>query len=201
MKKVKKYKISRRLQVPIFEKCQTQKFALREQGKQTKKGGRALSEYGKQLIEKQKIRYLYSITERNLKKYVDFANKTQSTKKNLPQNILAQALETRLDSVVYALGLALTRRMARQMVSHGHFCVNGKPCNIPSYQVSTTDVITIHPLSKNSTLIKQLLEQSKGPRASWVSFDKKNESGTIQTLPEGEIAIINFSSVLEYYSR
>ena len=121
-----KYKIARRLGPAVFEKTQTQKFALSEArhaaGKKRDKRSKALSDFGLQLIEKQRVRFSYGITERQLSNYVE---KAIETKGNPSENLFA-SLESRLDNVVYRMGIAHTRRLARQMVSHGHFVVYGK---------------------------------------------------------------------------
>ena len=119
-----KYKICKRLGGAVFEKCQTQKFTLAEARKKTTKsqGKRpnAMSDYKRQLLEKQKMRYTYGLSERQLSGYV-----AQSVEKSAhPGDALMLRLESRLDNVVYRLGLAKTRRLARQMVSHGHILVN-----------------------------------------------------------------------------
>src|SRR5262245_8692490 len=124
-----KYKIAKRLGAPVFEKTQTQKFALSEARKAKnvrKKRGGAASDYSKQLTEKQKMRYTYGITEKQLRRYVDEAAATG----HQPIALLIARLESRLDNVVYRLGLAPTRLGARQMVSHGHVTVNGRKLTI-----------------------------------------------------------------------
>ena len=200
MKKVKKYKISRRLQAPLFEKCQTQNFVLREQRRAPKKRRRMLSEYGRQLAEKQKVRYLYSISERVLKNYVKkaVANRASST-----EEVLAELLERRLDNVVYQLSLAPTRRMARQMVSHGHFTVNGRKVTTPSYQVRDTDVIGVREGSVQTTLFQVMLAPSSNlkPRVGWVSWDVKAKQGTIASKPTLGETVFSIPVILEYYSR
>ena len=201
MKKVKKYKISRRLQAPLFEKCQTQKFVLREQRRVAprKRRRRTTSDYGKQLAEKQKVRYLYSISERVLKNYVKKAEATQNT---ATESMLAQILERRIDNVVYQLGLAPTRRMARQMVSHGHFTVNGRKTTIPSYQVRDTDAIGVREGSTKTKLLQSILtDKSARPRVSWVAWDGKKREGSITGEPSIGESVFSLPAILEYYSR
>ena len=198
MKQVKKYKISRRLQAPVFEKCQTQKFVLREQNRAPKRRRGQLSSFGKQLIEKQKVRYLYNISERSLKNYVNTAVDSMGDS----VTTLAHQLEGRLDNVVYQLGLAPTRRMARQMVSHGHFTVNCRKMTIPSYQVRAKDEIGIRPQSVGTTLFTTILNSNDlKPRAEWVAWDGKKQVGTLTGMPAITDAIFSLPSVLEYYSR
>ena len=199
MKKVKKYKISRRLQAPVFEKCQAQKFVLREQRRVPKRRRRMVSEYGKQLAEKQKLRYTYSISERVLKNYVKkaVANRAVST-----EGLLAEILERRLDNVVYQLNLAPTRRMARQMVSHGHFMVNSRKVTISSYQVRDTDVIGVRAGSVQTKLFQAILANTKPkPRVAWVLWDTKVQQGTITGKPEFGETVFSLPAILEYYSR
>ena len=198
MKPVKKYKIARRLQAPLFEKTQSQKFALREQRKTPKRFGmRKVSDYGKHLIEKQKVRYLYGISEKVLKNYV-----TKSiTRPEDSETFLFSLLERRLDNLVYRIGLADTRRMARQIVSHGHITVNGRKTTIPSYQIRDTDVIGVREGSKNTNLFKEVLSNLKKSKTSWIEWNPKDQTASIKADVEGEDNILNLSSVFEYYSR
>ena len=199
MKKVKKHKISRRLQAPLFENCQTQKFALREQRRPQKRRRGSVSEYGKQLAEKQKVRYLYSISERVLKNYV---KKAVANQKTPTEEALAEVLERRLDNVVYQLNIASTRRMARQMVSHGHFTVNGRKITIPSYQVRNTDTVGIREGSTKTKLFEILLAgNTTKPRVGWVAWDGKARQGTITGKPVLGETVFSIPAILEYYSR
>ena len=134
----KKYKLCRRLGAGIYEKCQTQKFAKSEpMTKKGKKPGGRRSDYGNQLIEKQKVRFMYGVREKQFGNYVDYAME-HAKKGTAPAELLFRQLEERLDNAVYRLGFAHTRALARQMVSHGHFTVNGKKLTIPSYSVKTS---------------------------------------------------------------
>ena len=199
MKKVKKYKISRQLQAPLFESCQTQKFVLREQRRVPKRRRGVVSEYGKQLAEKQKVRYLYSISERVLKKYVKKAVANQTKPAG---EAFAEVLERRLDNVVYQLNLAPTRRMSRQLVSHGHFTVNGRKVTIPSYQVRDSDSIGIREGSAKTKLFEVLLsDNTLKPRVEWVSWDGKNRQGTVVANPVLGETVFSIPAILEYYSR
>ena len=199
MKRVKKYKISRRLQAPVFEKCQTQKFVLREQRRTAPRRRRAVSDYGKQLTEKQKVRYLYNISEQVLKNYVKKAVATQNTS---TEEVLGQILERRLDNVVYQLGLAPTRRMARQMTSHGHITVNGRKITIPSYQVRDNDTIGIREGSTKTKLFQSILADSSArPRVNWVAWDTKKRQGSVTGEPGVGESIFSLPAILEYYSR
>ena len=196
-----KYKIATRLGAPIFEKTQTAKFALSEarQGRTRKRGGQA-SDYKKQLTEKQKMRYTYGITEKQLSRYV----KESTTSSHQPIALLIDRLETRLDNVVYRLGLAKTRQFARQMVSHGHIYVNGRRLNIPSHKVKVNDVISVREGSKNTNLFLNFVDtHDMASVPAWLSFDAKNLVGTVTGTPVYEASAHMFDpeQVLEYYSR
>jgi small subunit ribosomal protein S4 len=196
-----KFKIAKRLGAQIFEKTQTAKFALSEarQGRTRKHGGQA-SDYKKQLIEKQKMRYTYGVSEKQLSRYV----KESMTAAHQPIALLIDRLETRLDNVVYRLGLAKTRRFARQMVSHGHIYVNGRKLNIPSHKVSVGDIVSVREGSKNTNLFLGLTDNHDGASIpAWLTFDVKKLSGTVTGTPVFESTAFMFDpeQVLEYYSR
>ncbi len=198
-----KYKIGKRLGAGVFEKCQTQKFAISEArtGKKNKgrRGGR--SDYAKQFLEKQKVRYTYGIMEKQFKNYIIKANDTKNIK---PADYLYQMLEQRLDNVVYRLGLAKTRRGARQMVSHGHILLNGIKVTVPSANVKVADVIKIREGSKVSPLFTNLEERFKEyTMPAWVSFDVNKGEGIVKQNPTYERMSLHFdlSPVLEFYSR
>lgn len=198
-----KYKIAKRLGAAIFEKTQTQKFALSEaRSAQNKKGkGRpgGMSDYNKQLIEKQKMRFSYGISERQLSRYAEEA----VTEKGEPTTLLLKKLESRLDNVVYRMNIAKTRRLARQMVSHGHILVNGKRVTIPSYQVKVKDMISVREGSRVKPLFTSLAENYEGANLpSWVRFDIKKFSGETTADPVHEAAMLfDPALVLEFYSR
>ncbi len=197
-----KYKICRRLGSGVFEKCQNQKFSLSEA--RHEKGNRGkrrkqISGYGQQLIEKQKIRFSYGVSERQLQNYVKDAN---AMKKTTSREALFQLFESRLDNVIYRLGIAQTRRLARQMASHGHFTVNGTRTTVPSYRVKEGDVIALREGSKSKTLFQNLdkkLVKTNSP--AWLKFDVKNISGTVTGVPVNNETFLDFGSVLEFYSR
>jgi small subunit ribosomal protein S4 len=204
MSKETKYKICRRLGTGVFEKCQTQKFVLSEQKKSGgKKFGRRkqVSDYGLQLLEKQKIRFTYGLKERQLVKYVkeSLAFGGSSVYETLFKNI-----ESRLDNVVFRLGLASTRAAARQMVVHGHITVNGRKLNIPSYNTKIGDVISVRKQSQDKTLFENLEEKVKERSTpNWLVFDIKVKQGKISGVPKIEKGGETFDlrSVFEYYSR
>lgn len=197
-----KFKIAKRLGAPIFEKTQTQKFALSQArgGRTSKRRPGQMSDFKKQLLEKQKMRFSYALTEKQLRRYVDEA----LDKSKQPINHLMNRLETRLDNVAYRSGLAKTRLMARQMVAHGHLVVNGKKFTIPSYQVKVNDVITVREGSKSAVLftdIQEALEAHTAP--AWLKFDAKQLTCTIVGLPtyEPSETLFDPEQVFEYYSR
>lgn len=197
-----KFKIAKRLGAPIFEKTQTQKFALSEAkgGRTNRRRPGAMSDYKRQLIEKQKMRFSYGISEKQLRKYVDLAVE----KSDQPVAKLIEKLEMRLDNVVYRLGLAKTRQMARQMVSHGHIVVNGKKFTIPSHQVRVDDIITVREGSRQSVLFVNLAETFEATGIpSWLTFDVKKLEGKVTGTPSYEPSETLFDpdQVLEYYSR
>ena len=204
MKKQPKYKVCRRLGPGVFEKCQTEKFTLAQTRKQKnqKRGRRkSISDYGRQLLDKQRVRMTYGINERQFRKYVNQAIES----KTRASELLYELLESRLDNVVYRLGLAPTRRAARQMVSHGHILVSGKRVKVPSYHVTADDVITIREGSQDSGLFNTLteyLEEYKMPE--WVQFDMKKRQGSLVSVPSvsnDQTVEHDFTSVIEFYSK
>jgi len=198
-----KFKIAKRLGAPIFEKTQTAKFELSlQRGGNQKRGRRPaqMSDYKRQLVEKQKMRFTYGITEKQLRKYVDEAVE----KSNQPVALLMNRLESRLDNVVYRMGLAKTRQMSRQMSSHGHFCVNGKKLTVPSHKVKPGDVISVREGSRSSTLFQTLKDNYEvAGIPAWVTFDIKKMEGTMKDAPVYDPAASLFDpeQVMEYYSR
>lgn len=197
-----KFKIAKRLGAPIFEKTQTQKFALSEarQGRTKKRRPGQMSDYKRQLIEKQKMRFTYGITETQLRRYVGEALQ----KGGQPVSDLYTRLELRIDNVVYRLGLAKTRQFARQMVSHGHIVLNGKRMTIPSHKVKVNDIITIREGSKQSAMYLTLAETHEDASVpSWLSMDIKKLEGKTTGLPSYNPAETLFDpeQVFEFYSR
>lgn len=196
-----KYKIARRLGEKIFSKCQTTKFAT--SGSDQRKTGRrtTVSEYGRQLLEKQKARYTYCVSEKQFSNYIKKARAKHGVNPSLE---VYKHLETRLDNVVFRLGLTISRSFARQIISHGHILVNGKKITIASYVVKVGDKISVREQSKAKGLFRDLEERLKNYKEpDWMIFDEKKMTGEIKKLPEhteGE-STINFSSILEFYSR
>ena len=196
-----KYKICRRLGPGVYEKCQTQKFVISEGKRAPVKRGRGPkggSEYSQQLLEKQKIRFTYGLTEKQFRNYVDKAVETKAG----ATDRLFELLESRLDNVVYRLGLAHTRRLARQMTSHGHFTVNGKKSTIPSQQIKVGDKVAIREGSKKSKLFENLEARLKDYTApNWVAYNSERGEGTVQGKPKNLDTYLDFNAVLEFYSR
>lgn len=197
----KKYKLCRRLGAGIYEKCQTAKFAQSEPvAKKGKKGGRR-SDYGNQLIEKQKVRFMYGVREKQFSNYVAYAME-HATKGVSPAELLFRKLEERLDNVIYRLGFANTRALARQMASHGHFTVNGKKLTIPSYSVKHGDVIAVREGSKSSALFKDAAVKLKSiKKPEWLTFDDATLTAKVSGDPKNPDPILNFQVVIEFYSR
>jgi len=196
-----KFKIGRRLGAGVYDKCQTPKFSA-SSGKFAGPGARrpkALSEYGAQLIEKQKVRFSYGITERQLSNYVKRASLVRGAG---TAEKFYEELESRLDNVVYRMGLAPSRRAARQMVSHGHFIVNDHRITIPSYEVKPKDIVKIREGSKSKKIFDNLTERIKDYNPpSWVSFDSGKMEGLILTKPKNIETFLDLNAVLEFYSR
>jgi len=164
---------------------------------------RPLSEYGKELMEKQKMKSLYNVKERQFKKYVKGILDRRGKVEDAP-TLLIHTLERRLDNVVFRLGLALTRAQARQFVSHCHFMLNGKSCNIPSASVKKGDIITIRPKSLKKAIFSNLSETlKKYEPPSWLELDKDKFEGRVVGLPTLEEAQppSEISAIFEFYSR
>lgn len=196
-----KFKIAKRLGAPIFEKTQTQKFTLSQaRNGKTSRRPNQMSDFKRQLIEKQKMRFTYGITEKQLRRYVDEA----MAKSHQPISLLMERLESRLDNVVYRLGLAKTRRLARQIVSHGHITVNGKRFTIPSHRVKVGDVMAVREGSKQTGLFVQMSDTHESASVpSWLSFDVKKLTGNMTGAPVYDPAesLFDPEQVMEYYSR
>ena len=195
-----KFKICRRLGPGVYDKCQTTKFST-SSGKfsSSSKRPKALTEYGAQLVEKQKIRFSYGISERQLSNYVKKATQIKGTGTAIK---FYEDLESRLDNVVYRMGLAPSRRGSRQMVSHGHFIVNDKRVTVPSYEVKIGDVIKVREGSKTKKIFDNLVEKLKDYTApTWVSFDATKMEGKILAKPKNTETFLDLNAVLEFYSR
>ena len=196
-----KYKIAKRLGAGVFEKTQTQKFMLSEaRSQKSKRRIPPKSEYAKQFLEKQKIRFTYGLTERQLRNYI---REVLGSDRPGAEHLF-ELVESRLDNAVYRMGLAQTRRAARQLVSHGHILINGKRVTIPSYRVSPSKLIAIRPGSRATPLFKDLSEKLKDYTApSWLSFDLDKGEGKVTGGPklQGTALHYEIGPVLEFYSR
>ncbi len=195
-----KYKIARRLGANIFEKTQTPKFALRQERRTGKAPYRPKGDFAVAVIEKQKVRFSYGVGERQFKKYVN----ESIAKKGATVQALFERLENRLDNVVYRLGLASTRQAARQMTAHGHITVNGKRLNIPSYNVSIGDKISIRVASQKKPLFAATDEKMKKVAVpSWLSYDADKKVATVESKPKYDQKdhLFNLGQVIEFYSR
>ena len=197
-----KYKICRRVGDKVFGKCQTTKFAISGSAKTTKSRPKALSEYGSQLLEKQKAKYTYGVTERQFANYV---KKSRALASGNPVDHLYQMLESRLDNVVQQMGIVPSRTFARQVVSHGHILVNGSRVTIPSYQVRPNDILVIRPQSANKGIFRDLIERSKDHQIpAWLTFDTSAKQGKVLAMPplrRDSGTTLNFNSIIEFYSR
>lgn len=176
---------------PILKRCKALGISPMVMGisKETKRNTqdnrrrRKDSEYGLQLKEKQKVKFIYGMLEKPFRKYFEIAAKTEGV---AGENLLSM-LETRLDNVVFRMGLAMTRREARLLVVHGHFDVNGERVDIPSYRVAEGDVVSLRDKSKNSVKFKEIIESTNGRIVPlWIDMNKENSSGTISRLPNRE---------------
>lgn len=192
-----KYKICKRLGSGIFEKCQTQKFQLAEaKAKGGKRRFAKVSDYGKQLLEKQKVRFSYGITEKQLRKYIALATASPDAVATMHSG-----LEMRLDNVVYRSGIAATRRMARQLVSHGHITVNGRRLKVPSYSTKVADEISVRDGSKDKAVFTN--REAAGTAPNWLTVDAKKLTVKIKDIVKYEsgATLFDYQAVFEFYSR
>lgn len=170
---------------PVLKRCKTLGINPATMGidkssnRNPKQGRKKQSEYGLQLNEKQKVKFIYGVLEKQFRKYYVMATKKQG----ITGEMLLQILESRLDNVVFRLGLANTRREARQIVNHGHITVNGQKVDIPSYLVKPGDVIAVREKSKHSVRIKEIVETNANRVVpKWLSMDKNTLTGKVITL-------------------
>jgi len=170
---------------PVLKRCKTLGINPATMGidkssnRNPKQGRKKQSEYGLQLNEKQKVKFIYGVLEKQFRKYYVMATKQNGVN----GEILLSILESRLDNVVYRLGFANTRREARQIVNHGHITVNGQKVDIPSYLVKPGDVIAVREKSKNSVRIKEIVETNANRVVpKWLSMDKNTLTGKVITL-------------------
>lgn len=186
------------------ERCYSPKCAMERRpyppGQHGQKRARRPSDYAVRLREKQKLRRIYGISERQFRNLFEEA----SRKKGVTGSVFLGLLESRLDNVVYRLGFAVSRRQARQLVRHGHITVNGCRVDLPSYRVRPGDEIAVAEKSRNLELIRQNLEAMKGRKVGpWLSLDVEGMKGKFLRLPDREdLALpVNEQLVIEFYSR
>ena len=191
---------------PILKRCKalgispTVMGVNKETRRNPKPGRRKQSEYAVQLNEKQKAKFIYGVLEKQFRHYYEEASKTRG----VTGETLLQLLERRLDNVVYRLGFANTRREARQMVNHGHITVNGKRVDIPSYQVSPGEVISIREKSRGSEHVKQILEKNAATMIpKWLELNRENLEAKVVAFSErSDIDFdINETLIVELYSK
>ncbi|MFC0233725.1 30S ribosomal protein S4 [Vagococcus entomophilus] len=193
------WKVSRRLGISLSgtgKELARRPYAPGQHGPNSRN---KLSEYGMQMAEKQKLRNMYGMNERQFRNLFVQAGQIKEGKHGVNFMIL---LEQRLDNVVYRLGLATTRRQARQLVNHGHVTVDGKRVDIPSYRVQVGQVISIREKSQNIEVIKVAAESAIG-RPAFVSFDAEKLEGSLTRLPEREelYAEIDEALIVEFYNN
>jgi small subunit ribosomal protein S4 len=192
---------------PILKRCKYLGISPMVMGvaKETKRDPNAnkrkkVSEYGLQLKEKQKLRFIYGVLEKQFHHYFEIAQKMEG---QAGTNLLT-ILESRLDSVVFRMGLSMTRREARQLVVHGHFLVNGKRVDIPSYRVKEGDVISLKENSKKSPKFKQIIEATAGRVVpTWLDMDKENQTAKVVRMPVKEDLDYEIEEhlIVELYSK
>lgn len=187
-----KDRLSRREGIDLFGKGAKLTRLNVPPGMHGHKGTRKISDYRRQLREKQKAKRIYGVTEKQFKAYVNHSQKSKN---------LLELLEKRLDNVVYRLGFAPTRPAARQLVSHRHILVDSKAVNIPSYQVKPDQTIALDPKAQHIPEIKRLIEEDDIKTPNWLK--RKAVIGKITRLPSKEDVIepISEQEIIEYYSR
>ena len=191
---------------PVLKRCKTLGLSPAVLGyskstkRQPKQSRRKQSEYGMQLNEKQKVKFIYGVLEKQFHAYYEKAERKQG----ITGEILLQELERRLDNVVFRMGFANTRREARQLLNHAHFTVNGKRVNIPSYQVKPGDVVAVSEKSRSTTKFKSLLEEN-GKKACPKWIEKANDSfeGKIVAMPARDDIDYDVAEhlIVELYSK
>lgn len=192
--------------VPVLKKCRALDLEpqflgySKKSNRQAKNANRKISEYGLQLREKQKAKFIYGVLEKPFRNYYEKADRM----KGMTGENLMILLERRLDSVVFRMGFARTRREARQIVDHKHILVNGKKVNIPSYLIKAGDVIEVREKSKSLQRYKDILEVTAGRLTpEWMDVDIEGLKGTIKNLPTREMIDVPVDEMLivELYSK
>ena len=193
-----KVKLSRRIGIPLTRKAsKSMERKPGAPGMHRSRFGRKLSDYGKQLLEKQRLRFQYNISDRKMRSYyLKAAGKTGNT-----ADLLIQAMESRLDALVLRAGLAPTIYAARQLVTHGHMMVNTRRVNIPSYNVKPGDTISVRDKSKPLDLIRNAVKDAED--VPYLAVDREQLTATYTRLPEvEEVPIVaEIGVVVEYYSK
>jgi len=191
-------KISRRFGEPLFGSDKVLERRPNPPGQHGARRKKKLSEYGEQLREKQKARFIYGMMERQFRTFF----KRAKAKQGVTGDILLQLCETRLDNIVYRLGLAPTRPAARQLVTHRHVTVDGKICNVPSATVKPGQVIGLREKSRNLSAVQESLGKHR-VTVSWLEWNQTNMTGSMTSVPErSEIPEnINVQAIVELYSR
>ncbi|BFK82273.1 30S ribosomal protein S4 [Clostridium baratii] len=190
-----RFKMCRRLGLNVIGHPKAMDRAVKGSSRADKK----LSEYGIRLLEKQRLRAYYGVLEKQFCRYVEKAFKS----KELPGEALIQMLESRLDNMVYRMGFAPSIRAARQMVNHGHFLVNGKKVNIPSYQLSIGDEVVLREKSRNTNIFKETFENNSLNVLPYIHKEVESFKATFSRKPlREEIPIvINDNLIVEFYSK
>jgi small subunit ribosomal protein S4 len=186
------------------ERCYTEKCAIEKRnlppGQHGKLRKAKLVGYGLQLREKQKVKRIYGVLENQFRRYFEMADRTRG----ITGETLLQLLERRFDNVIYRLGLATSRSQARQLVRHGHFMVNGRKVDIPSYSLKAGDVVTVRGTSAQNTAIVHAMEEVKGRGIpEWLVFDSGQLSGRVNSLPTREQINLPVQEqlIVELYSK
>lgn len=191
---------------PVLKRCRTLGIEPTVMGvdkksnRNPKPGRKKQSEYGMQLTEKQKVKFIYGMLEKQFKKYYVMATKRDG----ITGEMLLQILESRLDNVVFRMGLANTRREARQIVNHGHILVNGKRVDIPSYLVKAGEVISVKEKSKNSDHMKEIVETNASRVVpKWIEMDKETMTGKVVALAQRDDIDYDVQEhlIVELYSK
>ena len=199
-------KLCRRERQKLFlkgQKCYTEKCPIESRnyppGEHGQRRRSKVSEYGIQLREKQKIKRIYGLLESQFRNYFKKANK----QKGITGENLVKLLESRFDNIVYRLGLAASRKQARQLIRHRHFMINERLVDIPSYSLTAGDIIKVRDKSKKLDAIHNSLKRVKDTAYSWLTIDKANLTGTYVQIPEREDVPLNANEqlVIELYSK
>jgi len=195
-----KTRISRRYGVLISGSPKAFERKAYPPGQHGPRSRRKLTEYAVALAEKQKLRHQYGVLERQFRRYFDIARR----RRGVTGETLLQLLETRLDNIVYRLGLSKTLRGARQLVAHGHVTVNGRKCDVPSRNLRAGDVVSIKDRAGSKTLAQRGLEATQIVTVpDWLLLDKDNLSGTVVRVPSRDDInpVVNEQLVVELYSK